>query len=93
MTEYTSFIEVTGGFMKETLSLTKENKRLLKALQDISKARSVEEVSEVVVHAVRDLVGADGANFVIRDGDLCYHLNEDCIGPLWKGQRYSMQIC
>lgn len=79
--------------MKDTQSLTKENKRLLKALQDISKARTVEEVSEFVVHAVRDLVGADGANFVIRDGDLCYHLNEDCIGPLWKGQRYSMQIC
>lgn len=79
--------------MRDIQNVNKENQRLIKALQDISMAQTVEEVSEVVVHAVRDLVGADGANFVIRDGDLCYHLNEDCIGPLWKGQRYSMNIC
>lgn len=79
--------------MRDVQILTKENQRLIKALQDISLAQTVEDVSEVVVHAVRDLVGADGANFVVRDGDLCYHLNEDCIGPLWKGQRYSMHVC
>ena len=39
------------------------------------------------------LVGADGATFVLRDGDCCYYVDEDAISPLWKGQRFPLEAC
>jgi signal transduction histidine kinase len=30
---------------------------------------------------------------VLRDGDRCFYAEEDAIGPLWKGQRFSMDAC
>jgi two-component sensor histidine kinase len=47
----------------------------------------------VVSHAVRRLLQADGAAFVLRDGDNCYFAEEDAISPLWKGQRMPMSAC
>ncbi len=43
--------------------------------------------------AARELTTADGATFVLRDGDRCYYVDEDAIGPLWKGQRFPMSAC
>jgi diguanylate cyclase (GGDEF)-like protein len=50
-------------------------------------------VAEIVRHAARGLTGADGATFVLRDGDRCYYRDEDAIEPLWKGQRFPMSAC
>ncbi len=44
----------------------------------------------VVRHAARELTGADGATFVLRDADKCFYADEDAIAPLWKGQRFPM---
>jgi GAF domain-containing protein len=43
--------------------------------------------------AARRLTGADGATFVLRDNDTCYYVDEDAISPLWKGQRFPINIC
>ncbi len=48
---------------------------------------------ELVTQAARGLVGADGATFVLRDGDLCHYADEEAIAPLWKGQRFPMSMC
>jgi hypothetical protein len=68
-------------------------RRLVTAVQDLSLARSMEAVAEVVRRAARELTGADGASFVLRDGDRCYYADEDAISPLWKGQRFPMSAC
>ncbi len=47
----------------------------------------------VVRSAARELTGADGATFVLREGDLCYYAEEDAIAPLWKGKRFPMDVC
>jgi signal transduction histidine kinase len=47
----------------------------------------------IVRTAARELTGADGATFVLRDGDLCYYADEDAIAPLWKGRRFPMTAC
>ena len=52
--------------------------------------RSVADVQAVVRVAARRLTGADGATFVLRDGDSCYYADEDAISPLWKGQRFPI---
>lgn len=67
--------------------------RLVAAVQELSQARTVESVREIVRHAARELVGADGATFVLRDGDKCHYVDEDAIQPLWKGQRFPMTAC
>ncbi len=66
---------------------------LVEIVQQLSLARDLNKVMEIVKHAARDLTGADGATFVLRDGDLCHYADEDAISPLWKGQRFPMNIC
>jgi len=62
-------------------------------VQQLSMARSLDSIMKIVRHAARELTGADGATFVLRDGDLCYYAEEDAISPLWKGQRFPMSAC
>jgi len=68
-------------------------KRLVAAVQELSLARSLDAVMAVVRRAARELTGADGATFVLRDGDKCFYADEDAIEPLWKGQRFPMSAC
>jgi hypothetical protein len=55
--------------------------------------QAVQRVMDVVRTAARQLVGADGVTFVRRDGDYCLYLEEDAVGPLWKGQRFPLDLC
>lgn len=66
---------------------------LVQVVQELSLARDVASVQRIVRHAARELTGADGATFVLRDGDECYYADEDAIEPLWKGQRFPMSAC
>jgi signal transduction histidine kinase len=67
--------------------------RLVKAVQNLSLARSLDAVQAIVRTAARELTGADGATFVLRDDDRCFYADEDAIAPLWKGQRFPMSTC
>lgn len=62
-------------------------------LPDLSRVASVTEVGEVMRSAARRLLNADGATFVLRDGDQCFYADEDAIAPLWKGQRFPISEC
>lgn len=66
---------------------------LVEVVQELSLARNLDTVVDVVRCAARNLTGADGATFVLRDGDKCYYVEEDAISPLWKGQRFPMSTC
>jgi len=67
--------------------------RLVNVVQELSLARDLETVMAIVRSAARDLTGADGATFVLRDHDKCYYADENAIAPLWKGQRFPMSAC
>lgn len=67
--------------------------RLIGVVKELSLARDLKSVMAIVRRAARQLTGADGATFVLRDGDLCHYADEDAIGPLWKGQRFPMKTC
>lgn len=68
-------------------------KRLIDLVQELSLAHHLDDVSAVVRRGARDLVGADGATFVLRDGDHCYYRDEEAIAPLWKGRRFPIETC
>lgn len=67
--------------------------RLVEVIQDLSLARDLNTVMGIVSQAGRQLTGADGASFILRDEDCCYYADEDAIAPLWKGKRFPMTIC
>jgi signal transduction histidine kinase/CheY-like chemotaxis protein len=66
---------------------------LVEVVQKLSLARDLQTIVDIVRVAARQLTGADGATFVLRDGDKCYYVDEDAISPLWKGQRFPLQAC
>ncbi len=66
---------------------------LLSAVQELSLARTVEDVQRVVRVAARELAAADGATFVLRDEGRCFYADEYAIAPLWKGQRFPLSAC
>lgn len=81
---------------QEKLRLRQINRgraRLVEAVQELSLARDLDAIMEIVRRTARELTGADGASFVLRDGEFCYYADENAIAPLWKGQRFPLQTC
>lgn len=68
-------------------------KLLVDTTQQLSLARDLPTIMKVVRTAARNLTGADGATFILKDNDLCYYADEDAISPLWKGQRFPINNC
>jgi len=79
--------------LKEKNSYLEAMEQLIAVVQELSHARHLSEVTAIVRKAARDLTGADGATFILRDGDQCYYADENAISPLWKGQRFPMKNC
>lgn len=77
----------------ESVSLERSMRRLVTAVKDLSRARSNEDIAAIVRTAARDLNGADGATFVLREGEKCFYFDEDAIAPLWKGKRFPLDAC
>ena len=67
--------------------------QLANAIQHLSGARSLNEVTTIVRRVARRLTKAQGVTFVLRDGDRCHYADESAIQPLWKGKRFPMSSC
>lgn len=67
--------------------------RLLRAVQELSLARSLADIQRIVRSSARELTGCDGATFVLRENDKCYYADEEAIAPLWKGNRFPIEAC
>jgi signal transduction histidine kinase len=66
---------------------------LVTAVHELSLARDLDTIMRIVRQAALELSGADGATFVLREGEFCYYAEEEAIAPLWKGQRFPMDQC
>lgn len=66
---------------------------MTRTVDALSTATNLTEVTAVVARAVRELTGADGATFVLREDDQCFYADENAIGPLWKGSRFPLTAC
>jgi len=66
---------------------------LLDAIERLSLGRRMEDVVQVVRDHARIVAGADGVCFVLREGDRCHYVEENAIGPLWKGRKFPMSAC
>ncbi|MBW3653982.1 MAG: sensor domain-containing diguanylate cyclase [Actinobacteria bacterium] len=66
---------------------------LTEAIDAVAAARSVDEIQRLAASGARRLTGADGATFVMRDGDRCHCVAQDATKPLWKGRRFPLESC
>ena len=66
---------------------------LVKAVEQLATADSLDDIIDIVRLTARDISGADGVCFVLRDGELCHYIEENAIGPLWKGKRFPLTAC
>ena len=66
---------------------------LLDVVRDLSFARELPRVAEIVRKAARRLTKADGVTFILRDEGHCHYYDEEAIAPLWKGRRFPLESC
>ncbi len=66
---------------------------LVDTIERLSSARTVADIAAVVRTGARALTGADGVAVVLRDEDRCHYVDEDAVGPLWKGLKFPMTAC
>jgi PAS domain S-box-containing protein len=66
---------------------------LVKAVEQFATAADLPAVIAIVRNTARDISGADGVCFVLRDGECCHYVEELAIGPLWKGKRFPLTAC
>lgn len=70
----------------DRIKLTETNRALVGTFE-------FDQVTEVICRSARELTGADGATFVLRNGDRVRYAAEDAIAPLWKGQDFPIECC
>jgi GAF domain-containing protein len=66
---------------------------LLGIARKLAAAKDLNSVTEIVGKAARELVQADGATFVLREGDFVHYVDEAAISPLWKGSKFPIRAC
>ncbi|NUM58960.1 MAG: GAF domain-containing sensor histidine kinase, partial [Bdellovibrionaceae bacterium] len=74
-------------------SYNKESKELVQIISELSKARSLQTIMDIVKERSRRLVNSDGVTFILKEGNSCYYADENAISSLWKGKKFPMQFC
>jgi hypothetical protein len=69
------------------------NDLLAEARRKLALAACRAAVIETVRQTARGVCKSDGITFVLREGEMCHYVEEDAIGPLWKGQRFPLNVC
>ncbi|SDM21195.1 PAS domain S-box-containing protein [Geoalkalibacter ferrihydriticus] len=82
-----------GPVISEVEPEMRRVERLTEVVQRLSRARGLEQVMAIVRRAVRELTGADGATFILREGEFSYYAAEDAISPLFVGKRFPLDQC
>lgn len=72
---------------------TSEADALIDLVRHLVSATTHAEILRRVTRSVRQLTSADGATFVMKEGEWCYYADEDSTRPLWKGQRFPLAAC
>lgn len=79
--------------MEELANGAARLRRLAEIVEQVAAVREFQELVAIVCPAVRELTGADGVTLVLRDNGQCHYIEEDAVGPLWRGQRFPMESC
>ena len=67
------------------------DQQMISVIRELSFCRTANDVIGVVRVAARNLTGADGTTFILREGEQVYYAEENAIAPLWKRKAISGQ--
>jgi diguanylate cyclase (GGDEF)-like protein len=65
---------------------------LLTVGQNLCLTHTLEDITKIVLMAVREITNSDGATFVLLDNGFSYYIDENAIAPLWQGQRFPIDL-
>jgi GAF domain-containing protein len=63
------------------------------ARQRLAGSVDMREIMAIVRNTGREIIGADAATFILREGEQVFYADESAIQPLWKGQRFPISRC
>lgn len=66
---------------------------LLHAIEKLAGAAGMDDVVATLRATARRLIGADGIAVILREGEQCWYVEEDAMGPLWKGHKFPLASC
>jgi two-component sensor histidine kinase len=66
---------------------------LLRTVESLAEAGSPDAILEIIRTSARRLIGSDGVALILTEGDECHYVEEDAVGPLWKGRKFKMTEC
>lgn len=66
---------------------------LVDAIEKLAGAGDTHDVIATLRATARRLIGADGIAVILREDEQCWYVEEDAMGPLWKGQRFPLASC
>lgn len=77
----------------EVHRLNHQLRQLVQVIQQLTATRDLPTIMAAIRSTARQLVGADGSTFVLKEGEFSYYADEDAIAPLWRGQRFPLNAC
>lgn len=66
---------------------------LIEAIEKLAGAGDMDDVVAILRATARRLVGADGIAVILREDEQCWYVEEDAVGPLWKGRKFPLTSC
>jgi two-component sensor histidine kinase len=66
---------------------------LLEAIERLAGAGEIDDIVETLRATARRLIGADGIAVILREDEQCWYVEEDAVGPLWKGSKFPLASC
>jgi two-component sensor histidine kinase len=66
---------------------------LVDAIEKLAGAGEIDDVVATLRATARRLIGADGIAVILRDNEQCWYVEEDAMGPLWKGRKFPLTSC
>lgn len=66
---------------------------LMEAVERLASADDDLAAAAIIRTAARRLTGSDGVCVVLRRGERVHYVDEDAIGPLWKGKDFPIEAC
>jgi two-component sensor histidine kinase len=66
---------------------------LVQAIEKLAGAAGMDDVVATLRTTARKLIGADGIAVILREGEQCWYVEEDAMGPLWKGHKFPLASC
>ena len=66
---------------------------LIEAIEKLAGAGGMDDVVAILRATARRLIGADGIAVILREDEQCWYVEEDGMGPLWKGLKFPLATC